>query len=58
MADDMSKPYCLEIFCVRFGGVGYFERYLTSWEFISFQISPNIHCTVYEKLYKFLLLSA
>ena len=58
IADNLRKLYCLEMFCVRIGVVGYFGRYLISWECISFQISPNICFTVFEKLYKFLLFFA
>jgi len=58
MAGGPRNLHCLEMFCVRSGAVVYIGRYLISWECISFQISPKIHCTVFEKLHKFLLLSA
>jgi hypothetical protein len=48
----------LKLFCVRIGAVGHFGRYLISWECFSFQISPKIHYTQFEKIYTFLLLSA
>jgi len=49
----LRNLHCLEIFCVRNGAVVYFGRYLISWECFSFQISPKIHCTVFEELHNF-----